>query len=312
MKCRPIKVNDSLMELTQHGTDDFPMSMDRQVVTHQDHGRVQHWHYEVQVLLVTEGSLILKTPEDEFRLQEGQGFFINSGVLHEAIPTETADGIYICVNFLPSLLYGQSESVIRRDYIDPVLLCKDLQFFPLLDEPWHQEICNLLRNLGETEESGAYGYEIQMVVLLTRIWHLIVTNNRAKIEQGSSVSFSDRQRIRALQSYIHKNYMEHISLADIAAAGHISRGECCRVFKRILKVSPIEYLTRFRLSQGVKLLSFTDFTISEIAIRVGFGTSSYFTERFREELHCTPSEYRRRRMNTPDSTGQKSTELSQY
>ena len=32
MKCRPILVDDSLRELTQHGTRDFPLSMDRQAV----------------------------------------------------------------------------------------------------------------------------------------------------------------------------------------------------------------------------------------------------------------------------------------
>ena len=133
-----------------------------------------------------------------------------------------------------------------------------------------------------------------MTVLLQRIWHQIVVNNREKIEQKSSVSFSDRQRIRALQTFIHKNYMEHITLADIAAAGHISRGECCRVFKRVEQRSPVQYLLRFRLEQSLKLLVSTELSVQEIARQVGFGTGSYFTERFREELGSTPSEYRRK------------------
>ena len=32
LKCRPILVDGSLRELTRHGTPDFPLSMDRQVV----------------------------------------------------------------------------------------------------------------------------------------------------------------------------------------------------------------------------------------------------------------------------------------
>jgi AraC-like DNA-binding protein len=133
-----------------------------------------------------------------------------------------------------------------------------------------------------------------MTILLRQIWHLIVVNNREKIEQRSNVSFSDRQRMRALQTYIHKHYMEQIALADIAAAGHISRGECCRVFKRVEKRSPVQYLTRFRLEQSLKLLSSTELSVQEIARQVGFGTGSYFTEKFREEMQCTPTEYRRK------------------
>ena len=293
MKCRPITVDDSLQELTQHGTRDFPVSMDRQVVSDVNHGGICHWHEEIQIALVTKGEVIFRAEEQEVRLRAGQGFFVNSGVHHEAVPTEKADGVYICVNFLPNLIYGQSDSMVRRDYVDPVLYCDSLRSFPLLEQPWHQEICRLLGELGEVEETAKYGYEIQMTILLRQIWHLIVVNNREKIEQKSSVSFSDRQRMRALQTFIHKNYMEHISLADIAAAGYISRGECCRVFKRVRKLSPIQYLTQFRLEQSLKLLTSTELSVQEIARQVGFGTGSYFAERFREELQCTPSEYRR-------------------
>lgn len=296
MKCRPITVDDSLQELTQHGTRDFPVSMDRQVVSDLNHGGIRHWHEEIQIALVTEGEVLFRAEEQEFRLCAGQGFFVNSGVHHEALPTENADGVYICVNFLPSLIYGQTDSVVRRDYVEPVLYCDSLRSFPLLEQPWHREVCDLLRKLGETEERAEYGYEMEMAILLQRIWHLIVSHNREKIEQNSTVTFSDRQRIRALQTYIHKNYMEHISLAEIATAGHISRGECCRVFKRVQRMSPIQYLTRFRLEQSLKLLTSTELSIHEIAQQVGFGTASYFTERFREELQCTPTEYRRKHL----------------
>ena len=293
VKCSPITVDDSLQELTQHGTRDFPVSMDRQVVSDADHGGIRHWHEEIQIALVTEGEVVFRTEEQEIRLCAGKGFFVNSGVHHEALPTERADGVYFCVNFLPSLIYGQTDSVVRRDYVDPVLYCDSLRSFPLLEEPWHQEICDLLRELGEAEEKAEYGYEIRMTILLRQIWHLIVVNNRERIEQTSTVSFSDRQRMRALQTYIHKNYMEHITLADIAAAGHVSRGECCRVFKRVEQLSPVQYLTRFRLEQSLKLLNSTGLSVQEIARQVGFGTGSYFTERFREAYDCTPSEYRR-------------------
>jgi AraC-like DNA-binding protein/mannose-6-phosphate isomerase-like protein (cupin superfamily) len=294
MKCRPITVDDSLQELTQHGTGDFPVSMDRQVVSDEHHGGIRHWHEEIQIALVTEGEVVFRAEEQEIRLCAGQGFFVNSGVHHEAHPTQRGDGVYICVNFLPNVIFGQADSVVRRDYVDPVLYCDSLRSFPLLEQPWHQEICGLLRELGKVEDAAEYGYEIRMTILLRQIWHLIVVNNRENIEQKSNVSFSDRQRMRALKTYIHKHYMEQITLADIAAAGHISRGECCRVFKRVEKRSPVQYLTRFRLEQSLKLLGSTELSVQEIARQVGFGTGSYFTEKFREEMQCTPTEYRRK------------------
>lgn len=294
MKCRPILVDDTRRELTQHGTPDFPLSMDRQVVADPCHGGVRHWHPEVQIALVTQGEVVFRTEDGECRLHAGQGFFVNSGVLHEALPTQAADGVYVCVNFLPSLLWGPGEGVVRRDYVDPVLYCQELSSFPLTDDPWQREICGLLEQMEQAEEQGAYGYEIQLTALLCRIWHLVVIHHREQIEHRSTVSFHDRQRIRSLQIFIHRRYMEHITLADIAAAGHISRGECCRVFQRVLRVSPIQYLTRFRLDQSVRLLTSTGLSVAEVADQTGFSASSYFIDRFRREFGCTPLEYRRR------------------
>ena len=103
MKCRPIKVDGSLLELTQHGSSDFPVSMDRQDVAHQEHGGVRHWHYEIQIAVVTRGSVIFRTPEGSYRVERGQGFYVNGGVLHEAVPTQTNDGEYICVMYSVTL-----------------------------------------------------------------------------------------------------------------------------------------------------------------------------------------------------------------
>ena len=74
MKCRPILVDDTLRELTQHGTPDFPLSMDRQVVADPCHGGVRHWHPEVQIALVTQGEVVFRTEDGDFRLRAGQGF----------------------------------------------------------------------------------------------------------------------------------------------------------------------------------------------------------------------------------------------
>ena len=87
--------------------------------------------------------------------------------------------------------------------------------------------------------------------------------------------------------------MERISLKDIADAAHISKGECCRIFKRIQHTTPFLYLISFRVAQSVKLLSTTDYSVAEIAQQVGFGSSSYYNECFKKEMGCTPSQYRK-------------------
>lgn len=298
MKCRPIAVDNTLQELTQHGTDEFPMSMDEQRVSVEGCSQIRHWHYEVQIALMTRGSAIFETPSGRYLLHTGEGIFINSGVLHQVIPTADANSVYICVNFRPELIGGQAGDVVQRDYVAPVLSSTALQSFALRDEPWQEEILETLRQLAIVNDAQEYGYEIMLKILLFRIWHSILVNNRVQTEKIATMSFADKQRIKLLKSFIHHNYSEHISLADIAAAGHISRGECCRVFRRAEQTTPILYLKQHRISQSAKLLACTDLSISEVAYQAGFESGSYYTECFKKEMGCTPLEYRAQHSKT--------------
>lgn len=293
MKFRPIVVDNTQQELTEHGTADFPMSMDEQAVGQAGCSMIPHWHYEIQISVVTKGSVKFRTPAGEYLLHSGEGIFINRAILHEILQTEDEDSVYVCVNFKPELIYGQSDNMIRRDYVDPIIFNFNLQAIPLREEPWHREICRTVLELGRVNNAQAYGYELELKILLCRIWHLLLVNNQEELEKRTVIIFSDKQRIKTLQAFIHKNYMEKITLADIARAARISRSECCRVFKRVQHVTPMAYLMHYRIAQSIKMLTCTDLNISEIAQQVGFASSSYYTECFKAEMKCTPMEYRR-------------------
>lgn len=292
MNYRPIIIDNSKQELTQHGTPEFPMSMDRMILSDKGCADVQHWHQEIQIVLVTQGKVCFRVNQDSFSLSTGQGVFLNSRVLHEASPAGLHISEYICVNFRPEILYHSTGSSIYRDYIDPLLTSPTMECVALRQEPWQQEICSLLSYMGQIYDNCSYGYELQVISILSQIFFLLATNCRSSLETSSQVAFPDKQRIRTLQNYIHQNYMEDISLADIAGSAHISRGECCRVFKRVCQMTPFQYLINHRISQSAKLLRNSSHSIAEIAGMVGFGSSSYFIQCFKKEMQQTPLEYR--------------------
>lgn len=292
VKSRPIIVNETMQELTEHGTPEFPVSMDRQLAASSDIAHIPHWHYEVQISVVTHGVVIFRTQQEDYMIREGEGIFINSTCIHEVIPGDDARNTYVCVNFHPKVI-GENGGLVQKNYVDPVLFSPELQSIPLNSAPWHHEICAKLLELSNVAEEQAYGYEMEMHILLTQIWYILVFNNRTYTERHATSSFTDRKRMITLQQFIHSHYMDSISLADIAASAHISRGECCRIFRRMKNTTPILYLLAFRIEQSTKLLLMTDYSVTEIAQRVGFGSSSYFTECFKKHMNCTPLVYRR-------------------
>ena len=52
-----------------------------------------------------------------------------------------------------------------------------------------------------------------------------------------------------MTGFIHQHFPERITLADIAAAGTMSRSQCCIVFREYVNRTPNEYLTDYRIEQ---------------------------------------------------------------
>ena len=101
------------------------------------------------------------------------------------------------------------------------------------------------------------------------------------------------QRIKEILSYIREHFTEKITLDEIAKHLHLSTNECCRFFKKNMNCTLFEYITEYRLSKSMELLEHTDLPVSQIAYESGFGSSSYFIEKFRKNVGMTPAAFRK-------------------
>ena len=93
-------------------------------------------------------------------------------------------------------------------------------------------------------------------------------------------------------TWIHLHYDEAVNLEDVARAGLLSKSECCRYFKSILGLSPMQYVNRHRIEKSLSLLQDAGLSITEIAYQVGYNGSSYYIEQFKKKMHTTPKNYR--------------------
>ncbi len=107
---------------------------------------------------------------------------------------------------------------------------------------------------------------------------------------------NDLKLQRDMVSYICQHYTERITLADIAAAGNVSRSKCCAIFKYYLQQSPVDFLNHYRLEVSRSLLKKQELNVTQVAVACGFNHLSYYSKLFCRSYGCTPSEYRR--MNT--------------
>ena len=111
---------------------------------------------------------------------------------------------------------------------------------------------------------------------------------------------TDNIRIQKMISFIHEHFQENLDLAQIARAADIGERECLRCFNRAFQTSPIQYLLKYRITQGASmLLRSPHSSISSIAGMCGFNSPSNFSQMFVRFFKCTPREYRK--TNCPPS-----------
>ena len=53
-------------------------------------------------------------------------------------------------------------------------------------------------------------------------------------------------------------------------------------------------MPQVRIQKSCQYLKNSDLAVSRIAVSCGFNDLSYYARRFREQVGCTPTEYRRR------------------
>ena len=97
-----------------------------------------------------------------------------------------------------------------------------------------------------------------------------------------------------IKDYLLKNYTERITLADIAERFHFSVSYCNNVFRKETGRSIVLFLIEERMRKAKELLTYTTFTLPEIAVRVGYEDYNYFSRLFKKYTHFTPTQYRAR------------------
>ena len=113
---------DRMREARRHG--DALMPVMNYCIRREDrfHALDCHWHSEMELFRVMQGTLTVQCGTDLFEAHAGDIVFFNSGELHAAVPVEAGEELYFeAIVFSPDLLCSTANDIIRVKYIQPVL-----------------------------------------------------------------------------------------------------------------------------------------------------------------------------------------------
>jgi len=98
--------------------------------------------------------------------------------------------------------------------------------------------------------------------------------------------------ITRAKDYIFRNYMQDISLHEMAGFCNLSPSYFSKIFKEYCQKNFTTYLTEFRIQKALDLLNTTPMHINEIAKAVGFQDDKYFHRSFKKIVGVSPGKYR--------------------
>jgi len=286
-----LNLNHTRKELYPHGTAAFPCAAywKEYFDTPEDIIR-WHWHEALEILYIKSGNLELRIPSKTFHLTEGACMIINSNVLHYAIAEPRCE--LQSLVFHPTLITGTNDSVFSVKYLHPLLSLTSFDAFLFHRENEMKQIENFIIAFKALANDDT-GFEFTVREYLTKICYFLYLQFEHEIKKKETLQNLDHLRIRQMLDYIHTHFSGSISLSDIAKASLISERECLRCFQRTIRLSPMQYLLKYRIMQGAStLVEQPTRSISDIASSCGFDSPSHFSKMFRRFYHCTPREYR--------------------
>ena len=252
-----------------------------------------HYHEYIELLYGLRGDARVWIGSKSYSLAEGDLLIVNAEEPHDVTPGESESSYYV-IKFLPKLLYaqGQSLSVIR--YLLP-LWQKQVGFRPALRkaELMGSGIGESVECIRREWEARSPGYELIVHANIMQIFVWVLRHCCTDLEGASRVPIHLQKALQiALQET--PRHLEDWTAREAAEACGLSYNYFSHTFKQAFGISYTAYLESVRLREAERMLLTTDTDITGIAEAVGFGTVSYFIERFRKNYGVSPRVFRER------------------
>lgn len=151
-------------------------------------------------------------------------------------------------------------------------------------EQYHNIYTNIIRAFNSTKLKNT-------VLMYSEILKLInlLCKTSGKAENSSSTRNS--AVVSALE-YLNDNYLQEISLKDIAAYVHLSPVYFRELFVNETGISPHTYILNKRIEKAKRLLELNCSSMSEVALSSGFSSQAYFNYVFKKQTGITPKQFK--------------------
>lgn len=248
-----------------------------------------HWHDSIEILFVLKGNISVTIENETFIVEEKEIEIINSNEVH-SIKSKDKDNRILIFEIDPKFLkkyYNDIDNVFFYTNSSEEGIQEKEEYYIL-----RQYLSELLCEI--TEKHDDYD-DIVRESILDLLYHLL-NNFHYLFYDEESLKGDDiqLQRYHRIAKYISNNYMDKVSLQDIAKKEFLSTQYLSYKIKNTFGHSFNDFLNLVRVEESTKLLLATEMNISEISEEVGFSHVRYYNKHFKKHYKSTPMQYRKK------------------
>ncbi|MGH1484788.1 MAG: AraC family transcriptional regulator [Cellvibrionaceae bacterium] len=174
------------------------------------------------------------------------------------------------------------------DYLPQCIICNENAGTEL---SWLKDSLRFLAHVAKTDQMGSSAI-IKRLSEIIFIQSIRFWNDDQNNQEGFLAALNDSHISKGLRAF-HNDYAADWTVEKLAEEANMSRSLFSNRFKEYLKLSPIQYVTHWRMQNAQRLLSESTLSIEQIASDVGYESLASFSKAFKRGVGKNPGEYRR-------------------
>ena len=246
-----------------------------------------HWHKAVELLMFVKGRVNCNFENAKLQFKKKDIAIINPHEVHETKCSRNAE--YLVVHIDPTVMCRYMPTFDQLHFslaYDPEDQKKAAAFAQLRDHM--QQILSL--TLEENDPAAKLERHARLFAL---VYILVKHFSQPLAVEENRLQRSDMSRLEPLLEHIQLHHGEELPLDEAVEFMGLNKEYFCRLFKKNMGISYLQYLNQVRAAAVCKDLEFCDDSIGEIAQRHGFTDNKMMNRYFRDLYGCTPSEKRK-------------------
>ncbi len=220
--------------------------------------------------------------------------------------TTVVDGVRYELKERELMIYGPGQFHTQEissegpcSYVTIIFDMESSQFEPLLNRvfPYEKKIHTLLKTfILESTSQLPYMNSLMLCLLQETIIRLLQNDFTGSHMENEHLVTGARQHyqdefLEKILAYIDENICKPMTIAEICQKFSLSRSSLQILFKENLNQSPKKYINELKMEKSRQMICEDKYTISEIALMMGFNSIHYFSRAFTQKYRISPSEY---------------------